>query len=358
MNEEIKLISGIQQIGIGVSNVHQAWKWYRKYFGVDVRIFEERAFANFMLPYTGGKPQERHAVLAVNMQGGGGFEIWQYVGRTPEPPRFKIQLGDLGIFAAKIKSMNVPDTYSKYVGEGVCFDGLYKDPASQQVFYMHDPYGNIFQIVSADVWFKKEGKPTGSSYGVIIGVSDMDKAVAFYSDILGYDQKYYDEQGQFEDFSQLPGGMSRFRRVLLTHSTLREGSFSRLFGPSQIELVQALDRTPVKIFKDRFWGDLGFIHLCFDVSGMDLLRKDCEMKGHPFTVDSFANLGDSFDMGEAAGHFSYIEDPDGTLIEFVETHKVPIMKKIGFYLNLKKRNPRKPLPDWMIRALGLSRVRD
>ena len=33
-------------------------------------------------------------------------------------------------------------------------------------------------------------------------------------------------------------------------------------------------------------------------------------------------------MGEAAGHFSYIQDPDGTLIEFVETHKVPILKKL------------------------------
>ena len=31
-------------------------------------------------------------------------------------------------------------------------------------------------------------------------------------------------------------------------------------------------------------------------------------------------------MGDAAGQFAYIEDPDGTLIEFVETHKVPLVK--------------------------------
>jgi hypothetical protein len=61
-------------------------------------------------------------------------------------------------------------------------------------------------------------------------------------------------------------------------------------------------------------------------------------------------------MGEAAGRFSYIEDPDGTLIEFVETHKVPVMKKLGWYLNLKKRKPTKPLPRWIIKAMGLSRV--
>lgn len=63
-------------------------------------------------------------------------------------------------------------------------------------------------------------------------------------------------------------------------------------------------------------------------------------------------------MGEAAGHFSYIEDPDGTLIEFVETHKVPVLKKIDWYLNLKNRQAEKPLADWMVKGMGLNRVKD
>ncbi|GAF77410.1 unnamed protein product, partial [marine sediment metagenome] len=72
------------------------------------------------------------------------------------------------------------------------------------------------------------------------------------------------------------------------------------------------------------------------------------------TVDS----SKSFDMGEAAGHFSYIEDPDGTLIEFVETHKVPVIKKIGWYINLKKNPPEKALPGWMVKTLRFNRVKD
>jgi hypothetical protein len=131
-----------------------------------------------------------------------------------------------------------------------------------------------------------------------------------------------------------------------------------MFGHSEIELFQALDGKPNKIFEGRFWGDLGFIHLCFDISGMDKLRELAEKKGHPFTVDSSqAQEGQSFDMGEAAGYFSYIEDPDGALIEFVETHKVPVMKKLGIYLNLKKRNPQKPLPNFVVKALGLNRFK-
>ncbi|MEZ7971198.1 MAG: VOC family protein, partial [Cyclobacteriaceae bacterium] len=114
-----------------------------------------------------------------------------------------------------------------------------------------------------------------------------------------------------------------------------------------------------KIFQDRFWGDLGFIHLCFDVNGIDDLRKQCEAKGYAFTVDSSAAQdGASFDMGEAAGFFSYIEDPDGALIEFVETHKVPIVKKMGWNLNLKARTASKPLPKWMLKAFAFNRVKD
>jgi hypothetical protein len=128
---------------------------------------------------------------------------------------------------------------------------------------------------------------------------------------------------------------------MLSHSQQRKGSFSRLIGPSRIELVQCLTRTPQKIFGGRYWGDLGFIHLCFDIHGMQALRTKCSAAGSPFTVDSSS----SFDMGDAAGHFSYIEDADGTLIEFVETHRLPVLKKLGIYLDLKKRNPEKPLPD-------------
>ena len=121
--------------------------------------------------------------------------------------------------------------------------------------------------------------------------------------------------------------------------------------------MKSVDRKPNKIFEGRYWGDLGFIHLTFDVAGFDELRDLCAKEGHAFTVDSTSAHGESFDMGEAAGHFSYIEDPDGALIEFIETHKVPIVKKLGLYLNLKKRDPGKPLSKWILRAFALNRVK-
>jgi len=354
--ENGKVISGIQQIGIGVQDVHKAWKWYRKYFGMDIRVFEEAAPADLMMPYTGGIPRNRHAALALNMQSGGGFEIWQYTDRTPQPPIDEICIGDLGIYATKIKSKNVNTTFDFYKVEKLNLSSdILSDPEDLNHFFIHDPFNNLFQIVNGNGWFKDEKKLTGASYGAIIGVSEIDNSRKVYSDILGYDSVVYDVSGVFEDFKRLPGGDKTFRRVLLRHSKPREGAFSPVLGPSEIELVQVLKGEPAKkIFQDRYWGDLGFIHLCFDIRGMDKLREECKTKGFPFTVDA----GDTFDMGESAGAFSYIEDPDGTLIEFVETHRVPILKKLGIYLNLRNRDPHKSLPRWMLNALSLNKVKD
>jgi hypothetical protein len=174
-----------------------------------------------------------------------------------------------------------------------------------------------------------------------------------YSDILRYSEVIYDETGSFDDLKSLPGGAEKYRRVLLKHKP-RTGPFALLLGPTQIELVQALHRTPRKIYEDRIWGELGYIHLCFDIQGMEYLQDECAKKGFAFSVNS----ADSFDMGSAAGHFSYIADPDGTLIEFVETHKLPIIEKLGWFMKLKGRDYEKSLPKWMINTLAFSRIKD
>lgn len=353
------IISGIQQIGIGVVNVEEAWNWYITQFGMDCRIFEDEAVAKLMLPYTGGQPRNRHAVLALNLQSGGGFEIWQYKGRDPVKINGEIRIGDLGIIACKMKAKNVQETLSLYHRNGIPAPSeAVEDPSGNKTFFIKDPYGNLFQLVEASDWFRNEKKGTGGSYGAVIGVSDIDKARIVYSDILGYDEVIYDITRVFSDLAYLPGGNIECRRVLLKRSKSFAGPFSKVFGRSVIELITTPSNPGKKIYEGRLWGDPGFIHLCYDMHGMDELKNFCAGKGFPFTVDSkMSHEGNSFDMGEAAGHFAYIEDPDGTLIEFVETHKVPILRKFGWYLDLRKRNPHKPLPDWIVKTLRFSRVK-
>jgi catechol 2,3-dioxygenase-like lactoylglutathione lyase family enzyme len=349
-------ILGIQQVGVGIPDVQQAWTLYRRLFGFDVPIFQESAEAKLMTPYTGGTVHSRSAVLAINLNGGGGLEIWQFTSRKPEAPSFTPELGDTGVFVTKIKSKDVEESYKsiKSVQSNQVSD-LLTDPAGQKHFFVTDAWGNAFQVVNGKDWFRNEKKyHCGGVAGAVIGVSDMDKAIAFYSGLLGFDKVIYDATSVFEDFGFLKGGKGKFRRVLLERTYQPSGTFTKLLGTANIELVQCLDRSPKKIFANRFWGDLGFIHLCFDVRDMKELERFFASHGHPFTVDSASR----FDMGEAAGHFSYIEDPDGTLIEFVETHRIPILKKIGWYLDVSKRDRTKTLPDWMLGSLRFNRVKD
>ena len=350
-------INGIQQLGVGVENIQEAWKWYRKHFSMDIRMFEEEAVAELMLAHTEGKPRARHAVLALNMRGGGGFEIWQHKGKKPEPPNFEIMLGDLGINLGKIKTDNIEVAFKKFTDSGLnLLSPVNRDPVNTNHFYMKDVYGNMWEIKNEPQVFRNEKSVTGGVLGVVIGVKDMEKSMEVYQNILDYDKIVYDKTGIFEDFKGLPGGSHKFRRILLKHTDIKSGPFSPFFGHSMIELVQVLDREPRNIYEGRIWGDPGFIHICFDVNGIDTLREVVKEKGFPFTVDSARDL-DSFDMGEAAGNFAYIQAPEGTLIEFVETHKIPLLKKLGWYLDFRKRGSQ-PLPKWMLKLFRFKRVRD
>ncbi|GHT77892.1 hypothetical protein FACS189464_0400 [Bacteroidia bacterium] len=350
-----KIIYGIQQLGVGVRDSAEGFKWYGKMLGADVKVFDDSNVATYMAPYMGGEPHQKHAILAANLQGGSCYEIWQFEDRTPQPPQEEIAVGDLGIYAAKIKTKDIREAFSEMESKGVrLLSEVLYDPVGLPFFYMEDPYGNKLQAVEAKDWFKPHKRhSTGGVYGCIIGVSDIDRSRKLYSDLLGYDTVIYDETGTFPDLAPLKGGNRKFRRVLLSHSVERTGSMAALLGRSRLELVQLIDDAPRKIFADRYWGDLGFIHLCFDIYGMETLKAECAAAGFPFTVESDRG----FKMGEAAGHWSYLEDPDGTLIEFVETKKIPLVKRWNWYLHLEKRNPHKPLPRWMIGALAMNRVK-
>src|SRR5262245_34988352 len=320
------IVTGIQQIGVGVADANAAFRWYRAHFGLDIPVFDDAAEADLMVRYTGGKAYLRRAILALNLAGGGGLEIWQFTSREPVPSPVPVRLGDTGIYAARIKARGLRELHARIAARSpdAIVTPLVRDPLGSEHFFVRDPFGNLFQLVVGREWFRAKGDTVvGGVAGCLVGVTDIDRALALYRDVLGYDRVLYDREGVFDDLARLPGGDVAFRRVLLVPSGRREGRFSRLLGESAIELCHTRGPTPRRIFEGRFWGDLGFIHVCFDVTGMDALRARCERHDRPFTIDSQS----SFSMASAAGRFAYVEDPDGTLVEFVETHRVPIYKR-------------------------------
>ena len=345
-----QLITGIQQVGIGVVNSHEAKYYYKDIFGMDVLIFDDTASAELMTQYTGNEVHQRHAILTMNLCGGGGFELWQFISRHPQ--NYNAEFGDIGIFSIKIKCRNVYNAHLHFKKKSrIIVSELMVSPNGRSHFWIKDLYGNFYNIAEANHWFKKNSSVNGGVYGATIGVSNMKASLDFYKNLLGINDVVYDITSTFADAPHNSGEV--FRRVLIRKNKSICGAFTNLLGDVEVELIQNIKRDSKQIFAGRYWGDCGFIHLCFDVTDMNALKNLSENLGYKFTVDS----KDSYAMDTAEGRFCYVEDPDGTLIELVETHKIPIVKKWNWHIDLKKRKGQKPLPGLMINMLALNKVK-
>ena len=342
----LKIIYGIQQVGVGVQDADAAFEWYAKVLGADMLVFDDRKMATHMAQYMGGEAHQKRALLAMHPNGGGGFEIWQYQDRKPQGLATPLLPGDLGVNFMTIKTHDLVASYAhlqRHQTEILTAPAPTSD--GEQSFFFKDPYGNLIQLKTAHSWFSKRYGPLGGILGVGIGVSDIDQAKALYAAILGYSQVVYDEIST--------GSSGRIRRVLLRMPAYPQGGFSELLGSSEIELLQCLDRTPVRTFADRYWGDLGYIHVCFDTKNIHTLMDECASEGFPFQVKSEA----TFEMGDANGRWGYLEDADGSLVEFVETQRVPLMKQFNWSIDMRQRDPHQPLSRWLLRAMRLKRVK-
>lgn len=334
-------ISGIQQVGIGVSNLEESWYWYAKHFGMDLPIFNDEAEAALMTNYTGGKVHQRKAVLAMNLQGGGGFEVWQFTSRSPDASP-KVSEGDLGISSVHMRTKNVNKAWEYFSAlEDIVVSDVLENEMTNKYFNLSDPFGNQFKIIEDEYQFMTTQSVTGGVLGVTFGVSDMEESLKLFQEVFKYDQLL--------SRTKVDG----IERAWIKSNQRKASAFSELLGPTCLELVCDTNTPRTKIFDNRYWGDEGFIHCCFDVQKISELRTKSKEEAYPFTVDS----ENSFDMGEAAGQFAYIETKDGTLIELVETHKVPILKKLGWYINLKNKKTQKPLPSIIFKVLGKKRIK-
>ncbi len=352
----MKIINGIQHLGVGVENHEASWKWYRKFFGMDIPFFDAEAPAPLMNVYTRNETITKRAAMIMNLKGGCAMEVVKATSFKPTHPKHEVELGDLGIFIGKIKAPDVKAAFEYFKVNGANLQGkLSKTPNGEDTFYVKDPNNLVFQVIPDQEYYTRSNSITGGGKGCTIGVSNIDKALKLYCELLGYDRIVYDQTGVFDDFQPLLGGDRKYRRVLLTQANRPTGGFNKIGGPSHIELVQDLsDRQPNKIFEGRIWADIGFVHLGFDVRGMAQIEQELTAAGYPFTCDTKEIL----DMGKTRVHCVYIEDPDGTWLELIEVYKIPIIEKLGIFLNVEKRSPEQPLPDMMLKAMKFMRVKD
>lgn len=348
-------INSIQHIGLAVQDIDASLRYFRKFFGMNIPFFDSVQAAPLMDVYTRNETITKRASMIINLQGGCAMEVIRPTSFEPKKADFQIQIGDLHIFQIIYKSRFVTEhqVYCKNHG-ALNVSATIKNPLGQTCFDLTDLDGNLFRVEPTTECYKDMGHLSNGVAGCAIGVTNMEKALELYASILGYDQVLFDETGVFEDWKNLPGGSEKYRRVRIKQSMQTGGGFAKVIGDTFIELVQALDREPRRTFKGRIWGDSGFVHMGMDVKGMNELGEKLAEKGYGFRCDS----SNSLSMGKTRVHCTYIDDADGTLLELIEVYKVPIVEKWGIFLDVEKRDPLKPLPDFMLKALRFSRIKD
>jgi catechol 2,3-dioxygenase-like lactoylglutathione lyase family enzyme len=349
-----KRINGLQHIGVAVQNMDASLRFYRKFFGLDIPFFDSIQPAPLMDVYTNDSTITKRASMIMNLQGGCAIEVIRPTSFEPKPA-IAAKIGDLGIVVTQVKCKDIKVSHefcSKNNAAGIT--AISKDSIGRPTFYIQDLDGLHWQYIESKEWYTDADHHSGGVIGCSVGVSKIDEALQLYAGVLGYDKVLSDSKGKFNDWLSVPGGQENYRRVILTQSEQPGGGFAKVTGATYIELVQALDRTPTYLFQDRIWGDSMFAHIGFDVKGMKGLGEDLHVAGYPFTCDSQNALS----MGQTKVHCTYIHDKDRTLIEMIEVFKVPIIEKWGIFLNVEKRDPLKPLPNFMLKALRFSRVKD
>lgn len=245
------LITGIQQCGIGTPNAHEAALYYKSLFGLDAFVFDDTAEAVLMKAYTGNEVQKRRAILTMNMQGGDGFELWQFISRQPEAGCHPVRMGDLGLFAIKMKCPNVVAAYHHFSQVDHCsVSALQKTPHDHFHFWLTDKYGQVFNMVQATGLFKNNGNICGGVCGAVIGVSHLETSLLFYKNLLGLDVEAYNTTAT--NLGPVTYAAEKFHSVSLQKAAAANGAFSQLLGDIQIELIESKDYTGKRIFHNRY----------------------------------------------------------------------------------------------------------
>ena len=137
----------------------------------------------------------------------------------------------------------------------------------------------------------------------------MDRSIAFYRDIVGFDRLLFDTIGSDPTFDALFGGDLKYREALLGKSHSLNSPFLVPDG-GRLRLIQALNYGGKDIFKGRLWGDIGQMEFCFEVRDIRATVENLESNGKKiFHPPTFMNMGSG-----SSGYFSYIKDPDGNKI--------------------------------------------
>jgi catechol 2,3-dioxygenase-like lactoylglutathione lyase family enzyme len=312
------MITALQHIGLGVQDAATSFEFYRKFAGFKIKLVDYLDFSNQMEPIIGDLVKMR-IIMALPSQGKGLIEIVQHVSTPPRPGTTR--WGDIGFLATGYRTNNLAATVEYLESEGIelsvrSYPTDLNSGERWESAFLSDPDGNYVELIDTNPGNSADAG-VGGIIQVTIGVRDMDRSLEFYNGILGYDEVLLDMSGPDAAMGPFLENRMQQRQVILGRKVSLRSPFA-MDGGGTIRLVQVKDYPGKNLFEGRRWGDIGQMEACFEVDDVRAAVEELKSMNmevyHPPTY---------MDMGTGSkGSFAYIKDPDGTLIEFVEVHRV------------------------------------
>ena len=146
---------------------------------------------------------------------------------------------------------------------------------------------------------------------IAIGVRDVDASYKFYRDILGFRIVFFDAKNvmvpdlSIESYSRDKEHQFEIRMFFALHP----------MGGAGLEFAQFRHVEPVPPVKDVTLGDIGYVELAIRVNRLEEFCSNLQ----PLGINLLTPILEKNWMDGATRKYTYIRDPDGTLIQLVET---------------------------------------
>lgn len=311
------MFSRVHHVGIGVSSMEKALSFYCGILGL--RVLHDFHCEDPTLEGLMNRPVDARVVFLGTKIGESYIKLveilhseYPYSAYCVPPNR---RWGDIEYCEFCFRVINVEKTYNELIFKGArsamevtnfAVSGKDEGDVVSAYAYVKDPDDALVEF--SQVWQPRQKVGIAEGFtGIIslahvgLGVTDMERSIVFYRDILGFRKVIYDIEGE-SAMSKMVGEPLR-RRIAMLGSE---------YGTSAIELIQAFApyRARLRSAEAR-WGSIGAMEMGIEVKDLEKICQSLSKKDISF----INRLGF---QEEINAKYAYIRNPDGLDIELIE----------------------------------------
>jgi catechol 2,3-dioxygenase-like lactoylglutathione lyase family enzyme len=300
-------VSGVHHVAIGVRDLEAMLAFYRDLMGFTEVFAEFPVSEQEIMHEVTRSPRVVFSGATLGQKAGGiMLEFIRMLEPVPRPIRKDARYGDIGVAKITIATSDVRSVWDA-LRDSVPFCSAPKTAVIPgrgecDFVYCRDPEGNLVELSSG---WSDAGEGLAGARSVGIGVSDLERSLPFYRDLLGFDvtvlETHQGFSGKVDEVAGKPG--TRVRSCLLAADP-RLGA---------VELFETLDARGRSLPFSALWGDFGYLQAAFCCSDVHRAAADLEAAGVELLCSPKMMGGGSMDPGV----FVYARDPDGIPIEFL-----------------------------------------